>query len=142
VIAAGGDAGRAIVHVQQNLADDEKVARVPASDLAALTRLEVAGAVTATQARQLVGDLVEQGGGDPAALAAARGFEAMDTSAVDAAVDEAIAADPAAFAKYCAGEEKAAGALVGRVMKATRGQADGKVVTAVLQARRTTAVGG
>jgi aspartyl-tRNA(Asn)/glutamyl-tRNA(Gln) amidotransferase subunit B len=60
----------------------------------------------------------------------------MDTSALDGAVDDAIAADPAAWAKYCAGEEKAAGALVGRIMKATKGKADGKAVTATLQARR------
>ena len=70
------------------------------------------------------------------AAEAEKGYEAMDTSAVETAVDEAIAADPAAWAKYCGGEEKAAGALVGKVMKATRGQADGKLVTAVLQQRR------
>ena len=35
---------------------------------------------------------MEHGGGDAAAIAAAKGFEAMDTSAVEAMVDEAIAA--------------------------------------------------
>jgi len=136
VIAAGGDPARSLVHVQQNLADDDAVAAVPAADLAALTRLEVAGAVTATQARQLVADLVEHRGGDVAALAAARGFEAMDDSALVTAVDEAIAADPSAWAKYVAGEEKALGAIVGRVMKATKGKADGKAVNALLLGRR------
>ncbi len=136
VIAAGGDPVRSLVHVQQNLGDDDSVAAVPAADLAALTQLEVAGKITATQARQLVADLVANRGGDPAALAAAKGFEVMDDSALVTAVDEAIAADPAAWAKYVGGEEKAAGALVGRIMKATRGKADGKAVTALLQARR------
>lgn len=136
VIAAGGDPMRSMVHTQQNLGDDAAVAAVPPADLAALTRLEVAGKVTATQARLLVADLVANRGGDPAALAAAKGFEVMDDSALVTAVDEAIAGDPAAWAKYCAGEEKAAGALVGRIMKATKGKADGKAVTALLQSRR------
>jgi aspartyl-tRNA(Asn)/glutamyl-tRNA(Gln) amidotransferase subunit B len=136
VVDAGGDPARALVHVQQNLADDDAVGRVPAADLASLTRLEVDGKLTATQARQVLAELVSAGGGDPATIAKDKGFEAMDTGALEAAVDEAIAADPAAWAKYCAGEDKAAGALVGRIMKATKGQADGKAVTASLQSRR------
>jgi len=84
----------------------------------------------------LLGDLVDQGGGDPAAMAAARGFEAMDTSELDGFIDAAIAADPDAWAKFCAGDGKAMGALVGHVMKASRGQADGKAVTAMLNARK------
>ena len=92
--------------------------------------------MTATQAKTILAELVANGGGDAAAIATAKGFEALDTSAVEALVDAAIAAQSDAWAKYCAGEEKAAGALVGAVMKASQGKADGKVVTAVLQARR------
>ena len=91
----------------------------------------------------MLAELVAAGGdGDPAAIAAAKGFEAMDTGALEAAVDAAIAAQPGAWAKYCAGEDKVAGALVGAVMKATKGQADGKAVTALLQARRAGAAAG
>jgi aspartyl-tRNA(Asn)/glutamyl-tRNA(Gln) amidotransferase subunit B len=105
--------------------------------LAALTALEKAGDVTATQAKQILGELVDAGGdGDPAAIAAQRGFQAMDGDALEAAVDAAIEAQPGAWEKYCAGEDKAAGALVGAVMKATKAQADGKAVTALLQSRR------
>ena len=60
----------------------------------------------------------------------------MDTSALEALVDEAIAANGAAWEKYRAGEDKAVGALVGAVMKASRGQADGGAVTALLRAKR------
>jgi aspartyl-tRNA(Asn)/glutamyl-tRNA(Gln) amidotransferase subunit B len=99
--------------------------------------LEKAGQVTPTQAKQILGELVDGGGaGDPAAIAARRGFQAMDRGTLEAAVDAAIAAQPAAWEKYRAGEDKAAGALVGAVMKATKAQADGKAVTAVLQRRR------
>ncbi len=135
-IAAGGDPQRSLIHTQQNLATDDAVGAVPAADLAALTKLEIGGQITAGQARELVADLVANGGGDPAALAKAKGFEAMDTSLLETAVDEAIAADPDAWVKFCAGEGKALGAIVGRVMKATKGKADGKAVNAILQARR------
>jgi aspartyl-tRNA(Asn)/glutamyl-tRNA(Gln) amidotransferase subunit B len=133
---AGGDVARALVHVKEAYAEQGASPAVPAADLAGLTRLEVDGSLTATQAKSVLAELVEHGGGDAAAIAAAKGFEAMDTSALDALVDEAIAAQPAAWEKYLAGEEKAVGALVGAVMKASKGQADGKAVTAILQSRR------
>ncbi len=126
-----------LVHLEHNLPPDGREDPVTPAALASLTKLEVSGALTATQAKQLLADLVASGGdGDPVALAAARGFQAMDTGALGTAVDEAIAAQPGAWTKYCAGEDKAAGALVGAVMKATRGQADGKAVTALLEVRR------
>ena len=133
---AGGDAGRALVHVKEAFADQGAEPAVPAADLAALTRMEVDGALTATQAKQVLAELLANGGGDAAAIAAAKGFEAMDTSELEAMVDAAIAAQPDAWAKFCAGEGKAVGALVGAVMKASKGQADGKAVTALLNARR------
>lgn len=136
VVDAGGDAVRALIYVQQAFADAGPVPAVSASDLAALTILERDGKLSATQAKTLLADMVEAGGGDAVAMAAAKGFEAMDNSAVEAMVDEAIAADPGAWAKYLSGDEKASGAIVGRVMKASQGKADGKVVSAIMQSRR------
>ncbi|MGA1361840.1 MAG: Asp-tRNA(Asn)/Glu-tRNA(Gln) amidotransferase subunit GatB [Ilumatobacteraceae bacterium] len=133
---AGGDPVRALIYVTQAFADQGETPVVPAADVAALTVLERDGKLSATQAKQVLAEIVANGGGDAATIAAARGFEAMDTSAIEAMVDEAIAADPDAWAKYCAGEEKAAGAIVGRVMKASKGKADGKVVSAIMQSRR------
>ena len=135
VAGAGGDAARALTYVQQGYAEAGATPAVPPADLAALTRLERDGAVTATQAKTLLADLVAAGGGDVAQMAKAKGFEAMDAGALEAMVDAAIAADPDAFAKYKAGEHKAVGALVGAVMKASKGKADGKLVTAILRAR-------
>ena len=51
-----------------------------------------------------------------------------DTSALAAAVDEAIAAAPEVAEKVRGGKVQAVGALIGPVMKATRGQADASVV--------------
>ena len=132
----GGDLGRALVHVKEAYADQGPEPAVPAQDLALLTRLEVSGALTATQAKAVLADIVVAGGGDAEAIAAAKGFEALDTSALDAVVDQVIAANAEAWTKFCAGEAKAMGALVGAAMKASQGKADGKQVTALLNHRR------
>jgi aspartyl-tRNA(Asn)/glutamyl-tRNA(Gln) amidotransferase subunit B len=131
--AAGGDIGRALIHVKEAFADSP---RVPAADLAALTMMEVDGKLTATQAKAVVAELIANGGGDAASIAAAKGFEAMETGSLDPLVDQAIAENADAWAKFCAGEVKAMGALVGAVMKLSHGKADGKAVTASLNSRR------
>jgi aspartyl-tRNA(Asn)/glutamyl-tRNA(Gln) amidotransferase subunit B len=133
VAAAGGDAARALVHVKEAFADSPTV---PAHDLAKLTTMEVSGQLTATQAKAIVAELIAGGGGDVAAIAAAKGFEAMDAGSLGPMVDQAIAENAEAWAKFCAGEGKAVGALVGAVMKLSQGKADGKTVTALLTQRR------
>ncbi len=136
VVAAGGDASKALVFVQQAFADETAQPRVPAKDIAMLTVMERDGKITSTQSKTLLAEIVANGGGDAVALAAAKGFEALDNSAAEKMVDDVIAAQPEAWAKYCAGEEKAMGALVGAIMKLSQGKADVKVVTAILNARR------
>lgn len=132
----GGDAARALVYVKEAFADQGTDPAVPAVDLAALTNLEVEGKVTATQAKAILAELIVNGGGDAAAIAAAKGFEAIDTSALEAVVDQVIAQQADAWAKFCAGDGKAMGAIVGAVMKATQGKADGKMVTALLNQKK------
>jgi aspartyl-tRNA(Asn)/glutamyl-tRNA(Gln) amidotransferase subunit B len=132
----GGDPVRALVHVKEGFAEQGADPTVPASALAKLTAMEAGGALTSTQVKQVLADLVAGDGDDPEAIAARRGFEAVDSSSLEALVDDAIAAQPDAWEKYRAGEDKAAGALVGAVMKESKGQADGKAVTAILRARR------
>ena len=134
-VSAGADAKRAVVHVQQNL-DDDGIGAVPPTALAALVALEQAGQVTATQAKTVLGEMVSTGELDPAAIAARLGFDAMDTSELETLVDDAIAAQPDAWAKFCAGEQKALGAIVGHIMKASKGQADGKLVNQILLTRK------
>jgi aspartyl-tRNA(Asn)/glutamyl-tRNA(Gln) amidotransferase subunit B len=65
------------------------------------------------------------GEGGPGDVVAARGQAVVsDDAALGAAVDDAIAANPDIAEKVRAGRVAAAGALVGAVVKATRGQAD------------------
>jgi aspartyl-tRNA(Asn)/glutamyl-tRNA(Gln) amidotransferase subunit B len=136
VSSAGGDPAKTLIYVLQAFSEIGAKPSIPAADIAALTLMERDGKVTATQAKTILAEIVEKGGGNPATIAQAHGFEAMDYSAVEAMVDAAIAAQPDAWTKYCNGEEKAVGALVGAVMKASQGKADGKIVTALLQKRK------
>jgi aspartyl-tRNA(Asn)/glutamyl-tRNA(Gln) amidotransferase subunit B len=133
---AGADVARALVHVKEAFAEQGATPQVPAADLARLITLETSGKLTATQAKTVLAEIVAAGGGDAEAIAAAKGFEAMDTSELEAMVDAAIAGNADAWAKYCGGEEKAMGALVGAIMKSSKGKADGKAVTALLQSKR------
>ncbi len=65
------------------------------------------------------------GEGDPDAVVAARGLAVVsDDGALGEAVDAVIAANPDVAEKIRAGKVQAAGALIGQVMKAMRGQAD------------------
>jgi aspartyl-tRNA(Asn)/glutamyl-tRNA(Gln) amidotransferase subunit B len=134
-IEAGAEPSRVLTHVEHNLAvagADHLSARA----LADLVRLEVGGELTATQAKTVLADLVAAGGdGDPAALARARGFEAMGADAAEALVEQLIAEHPGEWQRFVDGEAKLAGFFVGRAMKATSGKADGKAITALLQRR-------
>jgi len=133
-VALGADAGRALTHAEHNLGAGAARSVTP-EGLATLVTMETGGTLTATQAKQVLAEMAETGAG-PEEIAQARGFEAMADDVLEQAVDDAIAADPDAWETYRAGNDRAAGALVGRVMKATRGQADGKAVTRLLQERR------
>jgi aspartyl-tRNA(Asn)/glutamyl-tRNA(Gln) amidotransferase subunit B len=71
-----------------------------------------------------------------AAIVEERGFRQIsDAGAVGTAVDEVLAANPAAVADYHAGKVQAVGFLVGQVMKATRGQANAAVVQQAIRER-------
>ncbi len=127
-----------LTHVEHNLAVDG-AEDLDATHLAALVALEIDGKLTATQAKTVLAEMVATGE-PPEAIAKAKGFEAMDTADLEAVLDEIVGASPDEWVGYCEGDDKRRaklqGFFVGKVMKATRGQADGKVVTALLEQRR------
>jgi len=93
------------------------------------------GTLTNKLARQVV-DGVLAGEGSPDAVVAGRGLAVVDDdSSLTAAVDEALAAQPAVAEKIRAGKTRAAGAIVGAVMKATAGQADAARVQSLVLER-------
>ena len=92
------------------------------------------GTINDKLARQAL-EGVLAGEGSPAEVVEARGLVVVsDDSSLEAAVDEALAAQPDVLEKIREGKVQAAGAIVGAVMKATRGQADaGRVREIILQ---------
>ncbi|HEX21316.1 MAG TPA: Asp-tRNA(Asn)/Glu-tRNA(Gln) amidotransferase GatCAB subunit B, partial [Actinobacteria bacterium] len=74
------------------------------------------------------------GGKDPQALIEEKGLaQISDESAIAGFVDKAIEANPMVVAEYKAGKKQAIGFLVGQIMKASRGQANPKLVNEILQ---------
>ena len=102
--------------------------------LAALVGLIDAGIISGKIAKDLLPDVLA--GHDPTALVQERGLSVVtDTAAIDAAIDAAMAADPATVEKVRAGNAKAMNALFGPVMKAMGGQAKPEVVRERLTAK-------
>ncbi|WP_034090074.1 Asp-tRNA(Asn)/Glu-tRNA(Gln) amidotransferase subunit GatB [Streptacidiphilus albus] len=94
------------------------------AQVARVCALVAAGSLNDKLARQVI-EAVLDGEGEPDEVVAKRGLAVVsDDSALGAAVDEAIAGNPDVAAKIRDGKLAAVGALVGAVMKATRGQAD------------------
>lgn len=108
---------------------------VTAADIAELQSLIDAGDINDKLARQAL-EGVLAGEGSPRAVVAARGLQVVsDDSALEAAVDEALAAQPDVLEKIREGKLQAAGAIVGAVMKTTKGQADAGRVREIILAR-------
>ncbi|TQM83273.1 aspartyl/glutamyl-tRNA(Asn/Gln) amidotransferase subunit B [Saccharothrix saharensis] len=105
------------------------------AQIARVIALVNAGELTNKLAREVVTGVLE-GEGEPEAVVEARGLKVVsDDSALEKAVDEALAAQPDVAAKIRDGKVAAAGAIVGAVMKATQGQADAKRVRELIIAR-------
>jgi aspartyl-tRNA(Asn)/glutamyl-tRNA(Gln) amidotransferase subunit B len=135
-IAVGADPARVLTHVEHDVPADASTTFDPAA-LAGVVVLEGERKLTATQAKKVLEVIGDRGGSaDPAAVAAELGFEVMATGDLEALVEEAIAANTGAWEKILAGNDKAAGAITGHVMKATRGQADGKAIAEILAAKK------
>jgi aspartyl-tRNA(Asn)/glutamyl-tRNA(Gln) amidotransferase subunit B len=103
--------------------------------VARVIALVAGGTLSTALGRQAVDGVLETGA-DVDTVVAERGLQVVsDTGALEAAADAAIAANPEVADKVRGGKVPAVGALVGAVMKATRGQADAAAVRAILLQR-------
>jgi aspartyl-tRNA(Asn)/glutamyl-tRNA(Gln) amidotransferase subunit B len=133
-IAKGAPARSAINRAANELgaADALVISALNVDSFAAVLVMEADGKLTATQAKQVLAEVLASGG-DPVAIAKARGFEAMDSGAAEGLVDQLIAAHPAEFQRLKDGDPKITGFFVGAAMKLSGGKADGKAITALLR---------
>jgi len=103
------------------------------SGLAGLIRLIDDNVISGKIAKQIFPELFANGA-DPAAYVRQKGLvQISDTSALEDAVDKALADNPAEVEAYRGGKTKLMGFFVGQVMKATRGQANPALVNELLR---------
>lgn len=112
----------------------EELSITPA-DVAAVEKLIADGKLNDKLAKQTV-SFVLQGEGTPAEVVEKHGFKVVsDDGALEAAVQQALDANPDIVEKLKSGNMKPMGAIIGAVMKATRGQADAKAVTKIVMSK-------
>ena len=79
-------------------------------------------------------DAMWAGEGDADAIIEKRGLRQIsDSGALEAIVDQVIAANPKSVEEFRAGKEKAFNALVGQAMKATRGKGNPAQINEILK---------
>lgn len=106
--------------------------KITPEDVAEIVKLIISGELTDKLARQVVEGVIN-GEGKPAEIIRNRGIQVVsDDSALMAAIEKAIAAQPDVAEKVRGGHVPAAGALIGAVMKETKGQADAAKVRELL----------
>jgi aspartyl-tRNA(Asn)/glutamyl-tRNA(Gln) amidotransferase subunit B len=135
-VSKGADPKLALARAANEAAANPEAAKdLDPLAFAALLQMESSGQLSATQSKEVLAELMKAGG-EPTQIAARLGFEAMDATALDSMVDEVIATNPAEWQRYLAGDEKVAQFLLGQVMRASKGRANGKLVAAAFLARR------
>ncbi|RZS54964.1 Asp-tRNA(Asn)/Glu-tRNA(Gln) amidotransferase subunit GatB [Sphaerotilus mobilis] len=117
-------------------AEDIDIAAAPvsATTLAALIGRIQDGTISHNAARQVFESLWTGEGATVDALIEAKGLRQMnDSSALEAILDEVLAANPKSVEEYRAGKDKAFNALVGQAMKASKGKANPAQVNELLK---------
>ena len=112
--------------------------KVSSDQLGAMIKRISDGTISNNAAKQVFEALWNGEGSDVDAVIEAKGLKQMnDTGALEKIIDEVIAANPANVEQYRAGKDKAFNALVGQVMKASKGKANPGQVNELLKAKLT-----
>lgn len=110
--------------------------KVTSDQLAALIKRISDGTISNNAAKQVFEALWMGEGSHVDAVIEAKGLKQMnDTGALEKIIDEVIAANPGNVEQYKAGKDKAFNALVGQVMKASKGKANPAQVNELLKAK-------
>ncbi len=119
--------------------DEDAIHRSPVSpaNLAGLIRLIDDGTISGKIAKDVFTKMVQTGDAARAIVEREGLTQVADVAAITAIVDDVIARNPKAVADFKSGNAKAAGALVGQVMKATQGKANPQVANQLVQEKLT-----
>jgi aspartyl-tRNA(Asn)/glutamyl-tRNA(Gln) amidotransferase subunit B len=108
--------------------------RLEPAAFARLVEMVASKEVSASAGKEVLDVLVSEGG-DPAAVVESRGLGRAGGDELEAIVDRAIADNQAAVDKIRDGKAQAIGAIVGAVMRETKGRADGGEVQRMIRDR-------
>ena len=133
-IKGGGEPEKVVKHLVNNLSSG--LGALTPEALAQLVQMENKSEITSTQAKKVLGELVQRGG-MPANLATELGFEVVGLNDLEKLVDQLINEHSDEWERFCSGDTKVQGFFVGQVMKSTSGQADGKIINQILNERAT-----
>lgn len=138
-VAAGADPKAAVNWLMGEFAsqlsnDGIEIDKAPVSaeNLAALLKLISKGTISGKIAKKVFATMWKEGG-NPDDIVKAQGLvQISDTVELSKLVDEVVGNNPKAVEDFKAGKKKAVGALVGQIMKATKGKANPRVINELL----------
>lgn len=138
-VAAGADPKAAVNWLMGEFAsqlsnDGIEIDKAPVSaeNLAALLKLISKGTISGKIAKKVFATMWKEGG-KPDDIVKAQGLvQISDTAELSKLVDEVVGNNPKAVEDFKAGKKKAVGALVGQIMKATKGKANPRVINELL----------
>ena len=138
-VAAGADPKAAVNWLMGEFAsqlstDGIEIDKAPVSaeNLAALLKLISQGTISGKIAKKVFATMWKEGG-NPDDIVKAQGLvQISDTAELSKLVDEVVGNNPKAVEDFKAGKKKAVGALVGQIMKATKGKANPRVINELL----------
>ena len=118
-----------MLHAEKKEIEDSPIA---ATQLEELLEFVESGKINRKQAREVFDEIYAHGG-KPSEIIAQRGMvQVSDEGQLEAWAKEAMAANPKAVADYQKGNKAAIGALVGGVMKLSKGKANPKIISQLL----------
>jgi aspartyl-tRNA(Asn)/glutamyl-tRNA(Gln) amidotransferase subunit B len=109
---------------------------LPATALAQLVAIVESGKISGSQGKEVFAAMLATPGTDPETIIKEKGFEQVsDTGALEAMVDEILAANPDKVAEVKSGNEKAMNWFTGQLMKASKGKANPKILSDLLRSK-------
>ena len=121
--------------VMNALGAEANPAFATATAQAAILDMQAKGEISGGQAKQIF-EIALKTGREPGEIAETEGLKQQsDTSAIEAVIDEVLAANQDKVAEYRGGKDKLFGFFVGQTMKATQGKGNPAVVNQLLKAK-------
>jgi aspartyl-tRNA(Asn)/glutamyl-tRNA(Gln) amidotransferase subunit B len=125
--------GELVARLREHGFEDPRESKLSPGALAELVLLVQSRSVSQAAAKDVLAELT-RAGGSPAAIVEAQGLAPIaDSGELDKIVERAIEQNAAAVEQIRSGKVQAAGAIVGAVMKETKGRADGAEVNRLIR---------